>query len=254
MNVLCIRSEQSGLVRELSPDLTWFRALRWSSDGGFILARGVDMKGRKGVYEIDVQTGAVTTALIESEIGPAFPEWAPESRAIYYVRNEWAKKLSQIMLRHLETGNEREIARADEGTNFTGVRVAPDGGQLAVRIWKDEEKSTELVIMSLNDGSHKRLLLTREPEWVGAYTWTLDSGHLIFFKSRGSDLGGSELYLIPVGGGDPQPLGLEVTGLLDWDGLQLHPDGRSIAYAATGGNTEPEIWVMEGLLESTESN
>jgi len=254
MNVLCIRSEETGQERELSPQLTWFRALRWSADGRSVMARGVDMKGRKGIYEIDVQTGAVKTILIESAIGPAFPEWAPEGRAIYYVRNEWAKKLSQIILHDLNTGGEKEIARAAEGSNFTGVRVAPDGQRIAVRIWKDEEQSTELVIMSLNDGSRKRLLLTQEPEWIGAFTWTLDSSQLIFFRLKGRDPEVNELNLIPASGGEPKSLGLEATGVLGFEGLQLHPDGRSIAYAATGGHTEPEIWVMEGLLESKESN
>jgi Tol biopolymer transport system component len=254
VNVLCIRSRETGREQELSPQLTWFRGLRWSQDGRSIMARGVDMKGRKGVYEIDVQTGTVATVLIEPEIGPTFPEWAPQVRAIYYVRNEWAKNLSQIMYRDLETGNEWEIARADQGTNFTGVQAAPDGRRIAVRIWRDEEQSTELVTILLNDGSQKRLLLTQEPEWVGAYTWTLDGEHLVFFRSKGSDSGVSELYLISASGGEPRRLGLEATGALNFDGLQLHPDGRSILYAATGGNDTPEIWVVEGLQESRGSS
>jgi hypothetical protein len=30
-----------------------------------------------------------------------------------------------------------------------------------------------------------------------------------------------------------------------------HDDELSIRYAATGENSEPDIWVIEGLLEST---
>lgn len=254
MTVLCIRSEETGKERELSPELTRFSGLRWSLDGHSILTRGFDMNGYRGIFEIDVQTGNVSTVLIESDIGPTFPEWAPEGRAIYYVRNEWAKKLSQIMLRDLETGDEKEIARADEGTNYTGFGVAPDGDRIALRIWRDDIQSSELVVWSLNDGRVDRLVLTKEPEWVSAFAWTLDSKRLILFRSIESDPKLSELWSMSASGEDARRLGLQATGVLGFDGLPVHPGGQSILYAARGGDAESKIWVMEGLLESRETS
>jgi hypothetical protein len=121
----------------------------------------------------------------------------------------------------------------------------------------------ELAVISVNDGSSTPLLLSQKPKSTGepvfddtdAFAWTLDSNQVVFFRSKGSAPRVSELYLIPASGGEARSLGLEAVGVVGFDeGLQLHPDGRSITYAATGGVNEPEIWVMEGLLESRGSS
>jgi hypothetical protein len=57
--LLCIRSEDTGEVRELSPRLTRFRGLRWSPDGRSILTVGADLKDRRGAFLIDVETGEI---------------------------------------------------------------------------------------------------------------------------------------------------------------------------------------------------
>ena len=98
------------------------------------------------------------------------------------------------------------------------------------------------------------MVLTKEPEWVSAFAWTLDSKRLIFFRSKENDPKVGELWSMSPSGEDAGRLGIQVFGVLGFDGLPVHPDGQSIAYAARGGDVESQIWVMEGLLESRKTS
>jgi hypothetical protein len=53
----------------------------------------------------------------------------------------------------------------------------------------------------------------------------------------------TELWLVPVEGGQARKLDLAVDSLAD---LRMHPDGRHIAFVA--GRHKGELWVMENFL------
>jgi Tol biopolymer transport system component len=130
--VLCIRSEDSGKIRKLSPPLTHFRGLRWSPDGRAILTIGTDLKGRRGAFLIDVQNGEVIANFIRPYL-PFPPDWASAGKAIVFADKDFEKTQSQIVLRALETGQEKKIGPMTQGTFLNRVRVSPDGSQLAAR-------------------------------------------------------------------------------------------------------------------------
>jgi len=58
--VLVIRSIETGQVRESPLKLRYFNWPRWTSDGRSLITKGIDVKGRDGVYRIDTQTFEVT--------------------------------------------------------------------------------------------------------------------------------------------------------------------------------------------------
>src|SRR5205085_885075 len=85
--VLGIRSLETGQVRELRPDLSYFNQPDWAPDGRSIAVRSTDHKGRMGLLAIDVQTGAGTPlVLMDPGVGGLRPMWSPDGKSLYYRR------------------------------------------------------------------------------------------------------------------------------------------------------------------------
>jgi len=223
---LTILSLETGEQRQLDPQLQFYVRLRWSPDGSSILTLGRDHANRGGLFQIDAQTGQVTTILYSpsSQGFPREADWSPDGKAIFY-----SHVSGPIMLRDFATGREREI---HSGVIFA---LSRDGSLLAVHSEDRATKSSIVKVVLVAGGEARELL--REPG-PGAFTfaWAADGRSLLFTKSR-------ELWRIPVQGADPQPMGLAMANLR---AIRVHPDGRRIAFSAAGGNSE--IWVMENML------
>jgi len=79
--------------------------------------------------------------------------------------------------------------------------------------------------------------------------WRPDSRQILFFRRVGRlDEGGrSELWGVPVDGGEPRSLGFSVSKAVE--SLSIHPDGKQLAFHVQEQATE--IWVMESFLPPT---
>ncbi len=245
--VLCIRSRETGQVREISPQLHSFGLrIRLFPDGQSFLAQATDGKGRHGLYRIDAQTGEVTAIL---QVGPDESIYksapSPDGESVFYIRRSRgpAAKPQRVMAFELSTGQENEIYRATPPSFFIGeLAVSPDGRQLALTT-----NDAAVVIIPAAGGQPRELLrgpkrsLTRN-----LLAWTPD-GEAILFGKVGPQQE-TEVWRIPVEGGEPQPLGLAMVGLRD---LRVHPDGQRIAF--TAGQGKAELWALENFLPKPET-
>lgn len=243
--LLCIRSQETGEVRKLSPPLTRFRGLRWSPDGRAILTIGADLKDRRGAFLIDVQNGEVILDFIRPYL-PFPPEWDSSGKAIVFADKDFEKTRSQIVWRDLATGQEKKIGPMTEGSILNRVRVSPDGSQLAARHWRPNNKPLELVVLSADGGELKRLLSFKDPEMLSDLAWTRDGKQLLFFKELEGPPLRNELWVISAEGGEPRKLGAYAGSVRQ---LSVHPDGKEIVFAGSSRDDEPQVWVMEGLLD-----
>jgi Tol biopolymer transport system component len=242
-SVLCIRDEETGEERELSPDLKTMRDLRWFPDGRSLAIFGHDYEGHLGHYRVDAQTGATTALLaVDPGISRISPSPAPDGKKIFYVRNSWKERISQIMLRDVETGQEMEVCRAPEKSNFTFVALSPDGRKLASNIYRGQHAPYSLAVITTNRGELKQLLTVQSPEWIGKVTWTPDGSQLLFIRRTAgpAESKKAELWRISAEGGEPVSMGLSASG------VSIHPDGRRIAF--TAGDRTNDVWVMENFL------
>ena len=247
--VVCIRSVETGAERDLSPKLNDIWSQRWSPNGRSILLGAADVKNRRGLYQMDVNSGDVTSLVQDREgeyVGGNV--WSPDGRAVFYLRQEPSAKKSSIVARELETGREREVFSASADSGMNGIALSPDGQLVAFWYYDKGGHLQGLEVIPSGGGVPRELVKVEEGEKYPDYTglaWSPD-GLQVFFAKGGTthqDLK-FELWRVPVKGGRAERVDLAMTGLSD---VRVHPDGQRIAFAA-GERGRSEVWVMENFL------
>ena len=260
--VLCLRSPKSGKDQELLPELDWFQWPRWSPDGRALIVVGSDRSNHLGEYRIDAFTGGVTPVLLAEKDNyqvTNLVEWSHDGRSIYYVRNDWKKQTSEIILRNLETKQERKIAGLTGKNRFFTLRsLSPDGGSLVALILDEDQKSKVLTLMPSEGGELRELLELKGKEgFTGprGLAWAPDSRKILFAKfikmtdQEQPNQGRNELWILSTETGEQRKLG----DLMNGPGVEisLHPNGRSLVFSANVYKSE--VWVMENFLPGDEA-
>ncbi len=161
---IVIRSLETGQEREvaLSPQLSIGQGqpwLNWAPDGRSILIWGCAETGRRGIYQVDIDTGKLDPVALDA--APAidwqggqprnfgetegdtvgYGEFFPDGKTLFYPRAHRNPNLPvvsrcteyRILARDLETGQEREIYRNPEGVfSFPTHSVSPDGKHVLI--------------------------------------------------------------------------------------------------------------------------
>ncbi|MHC4511144.1 MAG: M56 family metallopeptidase, partial [Planctomycetota bacterium] len=230
--IFLIHSVDTGQVRELSPDIKFFKvnSLRWSADGRSLLCAVRNEDVDWGLLRVDVETGEGT--MIVEDSGALYPNWSADGKAVFYVRR--ALEGWRIIRRDLTTNEEKELFRPTVvwAGGIVGLALSPDGKQLAFH----DFDAGMLKILSVTGGQPRELVKVGRA--VRTIAWTPDGRHLVY-RSGG-------LRRISAGGGEPQRLDLEIGSRH----VRFHPDGRRITFTA-GANGKSEVWVMENFLPET---
>lgn len=241
-STLVIHTLENGEEREISPSLSAFSDLRWSPDGHFILAWGIDKKGQYGIYRIDVQTGA-NLPIVKGQVN--HPVWSSDGKMILYVSE------NAILVRDLETNEEKQLFKPVGKISPANLVISPDGRQLAFSL-SGTVPETSLMVMPTAGGSPREILQLKDPEsirsgWHGNIEWIADGRQILFVKAQKD--GNNELWQIPVEGGKPQNLGITNKGIIS--GLRVHPDGKRVAF--TNAKLGGDVWVIENFVPETEA-
>jgi Tol biopolymer transport system component len=251
-DTLCILTLDTGEIREFHGELVRVglrgaQSPRWSPDGKSLLLSGWGWQGVRGVYHLDLTTGAVTRLLRDDanmRIGPA--EGWRDARTFVYGRRNRKRNQPQMCLRDIETGEETVIYEPPSTRNR--FAVSPDGRRVcnATRL---ESGETVLTIMN-TDGSSAHELGSRL-DWnrPGFMEWSADGRHLLFVRRTGSTTDEDntyELWRMPLDGGAPQRTGLEMPGMISF--LSAHPDGQRLAFQFWAPGAQAEVWAMDNLL------
>jgi len=243
---LCVRSVESGELRELVSKLHQVTWVRWSPDGRSLLAGGRTGPGLEpvegyGIYRIDVQTGEFNRVAEMVLGGPVV--WSRDGKAVFrYILGDGPAKKTSLVARDLETGHERELHSIAASSYYVRgvVALSRDGRQLAFVVADADSRPKVLKVMPAAGGEARDLL--REAQLSGDLAWTPDGLGLLFTKRSPGD-SKTELWLISVQGGEPRRLELAAEGMRD---VCIHPDGRHIAF--TEVKSRNEVWVLENFL------
>jgi len=236
---LRVRSLESGEVRQLASKLNRVWWVRWSPDGRSLLALG-NVSNEIGIYRINIETGDFATVVRDAQPWPA--AWSRDGKEIFYLK--YAAKRSSILVRDLETGQEREIHSVALPSHYPGgAALSRDGRQLAFAVG-GEGQSTVLKIMPAAGGEARDLLReVRLPMRGPTIAWTPDGLSVLFAREPSPGNSKTELWSVSVQGGEPRKLELAAEGMRD---VCVHPGGRHIAF--TAGQDRSEVWVMENFL------
>ena len=236
--VLVIREVDSGRERELSVNLRNFRYLSWAPNGSALAAGGVDLTGRRGVFQIDVASGLVTPVVVPGaealSMLMSFPQWSPDATHLYYTDANGA-----IQARDLASGRDRELFRSSPGAP---MHLSPDGRWIAVR-----GTSANVTLVSLAGEPLRQLPAVAPTPTLSAHmAWTPDS-RAVVVRNMVAGAAGGELWLVPLTG-TSRRLDVDVSRMATGsDGaFRLHPDGRRLAFLS--GRRGTEIWVLENFL------
>lgn len=250
--VLCIADLETGKQRELPANGT---RPRWSPDGRSILVR-LSGAGHRGLQRVDAATGAATL-IVTGPVQSA--RWSRDGGTLFILRTDYGRpgmtgQDSWIAARNMKTGDERELFRESVPSPvgdalLNDLSISPDGTLLALTAMRDRNKV--VMVLPVAGGQPREVFRPTAdftiPNFSGL-TWTPDGKEIVFVKGSAAVTGGNmrraptEVWAIPLRGGQPRPLGIAAEGLQQ---PQIHPGTRQLLYQS--GIRTQEIWVLENL-------
>jgi Tol biopolymer transport system component len=240
---LCVYSLETGQIRELSVELGYYFRPRWSPDGKRIGVNGVDREGHQGVYVVDVDTAVIKRVDVgepndwrDGSYGADGADWSADGTKIYFRRNV-KDRPAALVERDLSSGAERMLL---ESPRMTPGQISPDGKWLVVRVSDRRNPSSgKRLLVRVETGETRELTGDPNPMQWGA--WAPDSQAYFVVKGEG------EMLRYAVSGGDPVTVNLGFAA--SW--LDIHPDGKRIAYRE--GRFSTEVWVLENFLPNAQA-
>lgn len=244
-NLLIIHNLETGEEKTLSTNIHKIQKHRWSPDCSSILFRGEDEKYNAGIYQIDIQTGTVTTLVPKYSDSRSLQviQWSGDGKSFYMTRGFKSTKTLQIVIREIESGTEKELYRAFYPKNPNHILYSPDGK------WLSLIEGKELKIMPVEGGESRVLYKCKqEGENLGEFRWSPD-GKYIFSVLDQPKQNKISIWRIPIEGGEIQKvLEMSKSSHENIRQLSLHPDGQHIAFQSTSPFGNTEVWVMENFL------
>jgi Tol biopolymer transport system component len=247
---ICVRDAESGEVRELASKLDRVVSVRWFPDGRSLLAAAEHPSGEFGPFRIDVQTGDFERVNLQSPLGWG-AAWSPDGKTIFYHQWNNTAKTASILARDLATGQEKELySVAEVSYHFcAGVALSRDGQQLTFAVREAESGSKVFKVLPAAGGKARDLLRGVQLPFPGSVAWAPDGQSVLFLKQPIPGDSKTELWLIPVKGGEPRKVDLTAENMRE---LRVHPDGRRVAF--TAGQDKQEVWVMENFLPPVQAS
>jgi len=225
----------------------------WAPDGKSLLLSGfLEESWYNTVYTLDLQAEECSELLRHNDMSIPVAQWFPDGkRLLYHGRHgpvAGTEKLGYLMIRDLDSGEEREITRGV----FQGLRdrfwaLSPDGRQLAVQFKGD---GSSIKIFSTETDEVREVLAGDLVDKVHQIIWAPDGKALMLRVVDLSVSRTSEIWRIAADGGKPEKLSeLDIPEYVT--GMRIDPTGRHIALQAI--TNLHELWVMENFLPTVMS-
>ncbi len=244
-SVLCVRSTESGEVREVASELDRIPLARWSPDGRSLLLIADHPAQGFGQFRINVETGDIITGPKPDELFGYLPAFSRDGKTMFYQAAYTDPQKYSVMVRDLETNKDKELYSFTDPAHFASrLTLSPDGRQLAFVVAEDTEGGSRVIkVMPAAGGEALDVLRgTQIPFCEAPIAWVPDGASLIFLRQPKSHDSKTDLWLVSLMGGEPRKLDLSADGMKD---ISLHPDGRHIAF--TEAENKDEVWVLENI-------
>lgn len=252
---IVVRSLATGESMEIVPRLQGYLGqLQWAPDDDAFFVAGGDERGRWGYFRVDRRTGALTNVLPGNR-GGRDVTWTRDRKTIFYHTRYGPVG---VLARDATTGEQRELYVQHPGVDpmvqvvgdgpedefmFRSMALSPDERQLALVSYGGDA----LRLMPVTGGPPSDLVRARDGDFGNIVAWTPDGEHLLVTRASGDGESGAAgatmelLWKVPLDGSEGEPVGLELSATR----LQLHPDGRRLAFI--DGERKIEVWTMENV-------
>jgi Tol biopolymer transport system component len=253
-NTLCIRSLKTGQEREFYREI-WrlglrsIRGFRWTSDSRFITFGGTGTTSAISEYRIDLKTSEITRIFQYGADDELLNKVSSDDgRYSFDALGDRNSNTSRIVVRDLNSGEQRELYRFPRLERFITLALSPDGQWLSfMNAGWGGVRSLRIIPVSGGDAREVWSFETRGGMPGGNQIWTPDGRFILFCVPSPNDLMLRELWRVPAEGGKPEKIGLDHRWGIN--SLTVHPGGRQIAFSGRGGHlTDNEVWVVENFL------
>lgn len=242
----CIRSSESGEVRELVTKFDRIRHVRWAPDGRSYLAQA-----GFSPFRIDVQTGDSVPISLHPEV-MWLPAMSPDGKTVFYQAVFRDPRRYCVLARDIESGKDKELYRAVDPAHFASwLTLSPDGRYLAFVFTGDAGNVSKSLKVIPTAGGEARDVLRglQMPFCEAPIAWAPDGASLLFLKQIDPTPDSkTELWSVSIEDGKPRRLDLAVEGM---KGISIHPDGRRIAF--TQVRNCDEVWALENFLPASKA-
>ncbi len=117
-------------------------------------------------------------------------------------------------------------------------QISPDGSRIVVVVsrpdWEKDKNRQEIDLVNVIDGSLRSITFKRES--ISGLSWSPDGNRLAFI-SKEPDSVKTQIFVMPMNGGDPVQITESKTGVIEFS---WSPDGKEIAFVAQDTIPNPE--------------
>jgi Tol biopolymer transport system component len=255
-NVIGIRSAETGeLVRELHPfGFQYLQGLSWSPDGKTLASAGRDLKGRSRIFAIDANSGELSTLFIPPDKSTvSMPAWGSDGSTLFFSasgESRFNERRRTLMAYDVSSRRVRELGEF-QGNALPSV--SRDGKSVAVVTNDPVSGKSAVTVVSVATGDAKVVWRTEKPAaFAVGVGWAPNGRGLLVRKTTGARTG--ELFFVPMQGGDPYKVDIDVDRVAPLSPIRIHPDGRRVAFFSFIADPVSEVWALDNFLPASATN
>ena len=240
--VLVIRTLKTGEERDISLPLgTFGLPPRWFPDGGSLLVS--PYQGRDAMYyRVDLASGRAELLHAAkgafAAVGIGANTISRDGKTIFYIGvADASARTAKLVQFDLESRRETVLKTGV----FGSLALSPDGTQLALHSSDGTPGGCYLEVMPAGGGGTREVARAADCNAL-RLGWS-PNNYLLFAK--GMNTLPNVLWRVPVAGGEPEQIGISMTGQLRYP--EVSPDGRRMTFGVSETGAS-EVWTLENFL------